>query len=105
METPHPRGRLIFRRAEGEEGRGGEGFGGHALDNSQTLWERMDRVYAPGMDRRLFWLAAFLLLLAGCGRNTALPGHTVLLRDLSELRARFNADTGKVRAIFLAAPT
>ena len=57
------------------------------------------------MDRRLFWLSAALVLLAGCGPSAASPGHTVLSSDLSELRSRFNADTGKVRAIFLAAPT
>jgi hypothetical protein len=56
------------------------------------------------MDRLLFWLAS-LVVLTGCGPSAATPGHTVLSDDLSQLRSRFNADAGKVRAIFLAAPT
>jgi len=50
-----------------------------------------------------YWLS--LVLLAGGGPTGAASGHTVLARDLSQLRARFNADAGKVRAIFLATPT
>jgi hypothetical protein len=57
------------------------------------------------MDRALLWPAALLVMLVGCGPSTAAPGHTVLSDDLSQLRSRFNADAGKVRAIFLAAPT
>ncbi len=57
------------------------------------------------MDRGLLWPAALLAMLVGCGQSAAAPGHTVLSDDLSQLRSRFNADTGKVRAIFLAAPT
>lgn len=56
------------------------------------------------MNRFLFWLAS-VVMLAGCGPTAAAPGHTVLSDDLSQLRSRFNADAGKVRAIFLAAPT
>ena len=57
------------------------------------------------MDRFLFSLSVSFLVLAGCAPSTAAPGHTVLSADLSALRSRFDADTGKVRAIFLAAPT
>jgi len=46
-----------------------------------------------------------LLILAGCRPSGPASGHTVLAEDLSPLRAQFNADAGKVRAIFLAAPT
>ncbi len=57
------------------------------------------------MNRILLWLTTSLLLLVGCGPRGTEPGHAVLSGDLSTLRSRFNADTGKVRAIFLAAPT
>jgi len=56
------------------------------------------------MTRILSWLSASLIVLMGCGPSAAAPGHTTL-DGLSPLRSRFNADTGKVRAIFLAAPT
>jgi hypothetical protein len=57
------------------------------------------------MDRLRFLRSASLVMLVGCGPSAAAPGHTVLSPDLSALRSQFNADTGKVRAIFLAAPT
>lgn len=58
--------------------------------------------------RPLLWLAAFLPLFVACGQNGPAPQpirHTVLSGNLSELRSQFNADAGKERAIFLAAPT
>lgn len=55
------------------------------------------------MARLLIWTASFAMLLA-CGQNGP-ARHTVITEDLSELRSQFNADAGKVRAIFLAAPT
>jgi hypothetical protein len=57
------------------------------------------------MARILFWLASALFLLLGCAPSAQAPSYTILSADLSPLRARFNADTEKVRAIFLAAPT
>ena len=60
------------------------------------------------MHRFLLWMAASLLMLVACGQKGSAPGparYTVLSGDLSELRSRFNADAGKERAIFLAAPT
>jgi hypothetical protein len=57
------------------------------------------------MERILFWLCAVLVLLTGSRPPIAAPGHTMLAGDLSQLRSRFNADAGKVRAIFLATPT
>lgn len=63
------------------------------------------------MKRALSWLPAAFLVLVGCGQDAPAPQsarapqHTVLSGDLSQLRSRFNADAGKVRAIFLAAPT
>jgi hypothetical protein len=52
-------------------------------------------------------LAAFLPLLAfaACGspRGDA-PDHLVL-SSIDTLRARFNADSGKVRAVLLGSPT
>ncbi|HEY2295716.1 MAG TPA: hypothetical protein VGM86_33855 [Thermoanaerobaculia bacterium] len=58
--------------------------------------------------RFLLWMAACLPMLMACGQKGPAPGpthHTVLTGNLSELRSRFNADAGKERAIFLAAPT
>jgi len=57
------------------------------------------------MHRSLLWMSAFLLMLVGCRPSGPAPPHTVLSGDLSALRAQFNADAGKVRAIFLASPT
>ena len=50
------------------------------------------------------WALAALLNVA-CGQRSPAPRHTALEGDLSPLRQQFNADVGKVRAIFLAAPT
>jgi hypothetical protein len=51
-------------------------------------------------------LAVLLIALdAGCGPKDPAPRHTVLPGDLSPLQTQFNADTGKVRAVFLASPT
>lgn len=41
--------------------------------------------------------------IAGCNRGHQSP-H-VVLNSIEQLRAAFNADSGKVRAIFLASPT
>ncbi|HEX3130389.1 MAG TPA: hypothetical protein VH394_23835 [Thermoanaerobaculia bacterium] len=57
------------------------------------------------MRRVLLWIAAFLPVFLACGQSGPPSQHTVLSQDLSELRSQFNADVGKVRAIFLAAPT
>lgn len=44
------------------------------------------------------------VLLSTCGGS--MPSeHTVLEDSLELLRSQFNADSGKVRAIFLASPT
>ena len=50
-------------------------------------------------------MAALLLMFIACKPSGPAPGHTVISHDLSELRSQFNADAGKMRAIFLAAPT
>jgi hypothetical protein len=55
------------------------------------------------MNRFLPWMS--LLMLAGCGANGPAPRHTVLAGNLAPLRSQFNADAGKVRAVFLASPT
>lgn len=57
------------------------------------------------MHRFLLWMSASLLMLAGCRPSGPAPSHTVLSGDLSPLRSQFNADAGKVRAVFLASPT
>ena len=57
------------------------------------------------MRRLLLWIAVFLPLLMACKDSGPPSQHTVISQDLSELRSQFNADVGKVRAIFLAAPT
>lgn len=49
-------------------------------------------------------LAGALAMLAGC-RSGPVSGHTTLVSSYAPLRAAFNADSGKVRAIFLASPT
>lgn len=56
------------------------------------------------MYRLLLWITAFLGLFVGCGPSGP-KQHTVISEGLPELRSRFNADVGKIRAIFLAAPT
>jgi hypothetical protein len=51
-------------------------------------------------------LAMMTLLAAGCARSesgSARPHES--LSSIEPLRAAFNADSGKVRAIFLASPT
>ena len=57
------------------------------------------------MHRFLFWISASVLTLIACRPSGPAPPHTALSGDLSPLRAQFNADAGKVRAIFLASPT
>ena len=47
--------------------------------------------------------ALTLAAMSGCNRGHQSP-H-VVLTSLDQLRAAFNADSGKVRAIFLASPT
>jgi hypothetical protein len=53
------------------------------------------------MNRFVLWLsAASLLVILGCGPSAPAVGHTVIAGNLFQLRLRFNADVGKVRAIF-----
>jgi hypothetical protein len=56
------------------------------------------------MPRAFLWLSTFLIAL-GNGPSAAPARPTALHGDLSALRSRFNADAGKVRAIFLISPT
>jgi hypothetical protein len=50
---------------------------------------------------------AFLTVLSfvACGMLNDAPEHEVLEDSIEPLRARFNADSGKVRAILLGSPT
>jgi hypothetical protein len=59
------------------------------------------------MHRLLISMALLLLAVSpACAQEgTAKKSYTVLSGDISDLRARFNADQSKVRAIFIAAPT
>ena len=57
------------------------------------------------MYRLLLWTATSLAMFLACGQSGPAVRHTALSEGLPELRTRFNADSGKVRAIFLAAPT
>lgn len=58
------------------------------------------------MMRILSWTAISLAMFLASGQSAPAPrNHTVLSENLPELRSQFNADAGKVRAIFLAAPT
>ena len=54
--------------------------------------------------RAVFALMSAAIALAGCKRSAPQSPHTSLT-SLDQLRAAFNADSGKVRAIFLASPT
>jgi hypothetical protein len=47
---------------------------------------------------------AGLAVLSACGRSRGEPAHESL-SSVDPLRQAFNADSGKVRAIFLASPT
>jgi hypothetical protein len=51
-------------------------------------------------------LAALLVagIVAACNRSAPAVSH-VSLSSLDPIRTAFNADSGKVRAIFLASPT
>jgi len=51
-------------------------------------------------------LTAMTLLAVGCARSESGPARPhESLSSIEPLRAAFNADSGKVRAIFLASPT
>jgi len=54
--------------------------------------------------RAVFALMSAAIALAGCKHTAPESPHTSLT-SLEQLRAAFNADSGKVRAIFLASPT
>ncbi len=45
------------------------------------------------------------IVLTGCAPTSASPSHLALVATTDPLREAFNADSGKVRAIFLASPT
>lgn len=54
------------------------------------------------------WIHGFMMVagpgvILGCGGGQVSPHEN--LASLDPLRAAFNADSGKVRAIFLASPT
>jgi hypothetical protein len=53
---------------------------------------------------RLLAASCALGALGGCSARKATP-HVTLAGDFAPLRAAFNADSGEVRAIFLASPT
>lgn len=53
---------------------------------------------------RLLRVALPLAAFSACG-DAPVSEHTVLEGSLEPLRSRFDADSGKVRAIFLASPT
>lgn len=57
------------------------------------------------MMRRAGAVIATLAFAAMAGCNRAHQSPHVVLSSLEQLRAAFNADSGKVRAIFLASPT
>jgi len=57
------------------------------------------------MYRLLLLTATSLALFLACGQSDSTVQHKVISEGLPELRSQFNADAGKVRAIFLAAPT
>jgi hypothetical protein len=54
--------------------------------------------------RLLVLLSAATVVITACQRGEGAASH-VRLTSLDPLAAAFNADSGKVRAIFLASPT
>lgn len=52
--------------------------------------------------RRLFATIVVASIASSCARSAS---PHVSLTSIDQLRTAFNADTGKVRAIFLASPT
>ena len=53
---------------------------------------------------RLFAIIVVASIASSCARSAPQSPH-VSLTSIDQLRTAFNADTGKVRAIFLASPT
>ncbi|MGH7523019.1 MAG: hypothetical protein ACREK8_01810 [Gemmatimonadales bacterium] len=49
-------------------------------------------------------VVSFILLATACSRGRDAASHVDLSSSLTPLQAAFNADSGKVRAIFLASP-
>lgn len=60
-------------------------------------------VAASGIASAVAFLTA--LVIGACGMLREAPEHVVLEGSIETLRARFNADSGKVRAILLGSPT
>ena len=60
----------------------------------------------PFTPTRSRWFAiAFAVSAMACVREPATGGHTPLVSSVKPLQLAFNADSGKIRAIFLASPT
>lgn len=58
----------------------------------------------PVRGRTLSVLLGTLALCSACDKGPV-ASHTTLTENFASLRAAFNADSGKVRAILLASPT
>ena len=56
------------------------------------------------LNRVVFATLLFAMVAAACNRSESAVAHE-RLSSLDPLRTAFNADSGKVRAIFLASPT
>lgn len=54
--------------------------------------------------RRLFVTIGIASIASSCARSAPQSPHA-RITSIDQLRTAFNADTGKVRAIFLASPT
>lgn len=54
---------------------------------------------------RAYLATGLLMAAAACASSGPASPHMTLNGSLTPLRAAFNADSGKVRAIFLASPT
>lgn len=50
-------------------------------------------------------LLGTVLILAACRSGSPVQPHNTLSANAEPLRSAFNADSGRVRAIFLASPT
>lgn len=75
----------------------------HAMRGRNGLELARHRVASIAKRFVLLLLVAVAVACSGAP-DAASPEHAVL-EDLADLRSRFNADVGKVRAVFLASPT
>ena len=65
----------------------------------------MNRTRLAGVPAAGMLSLVCMFSLAGCRGGGTAVNHEAVRPDASSFRAAFNADSGKVRALFLASPT